>query len=153
MARILFIEDEADIMIGCVEVLKSRHAVTVKRTGADAFAELRERANEYDLVILDLMLSHGNAAKPQYEIPRMPAEEVGEYLFKECKFLGESLPVIILTAIRSNMNGMRKAPKVTILMKPVSTDALMQQIEAMLADSQKTGDGSKSDHASQPNPS
>lgn len=133
MANILFIEDEADAMQGMVNSLKSVHNLTVKTTGSDALAALRQNHAQYDLVLLDLMLPRGKPKESADKIPQMPPEEVGEFIFEKIGQFCPNMPTIVLTAVRSNMNGMPSGPTNAELMtKPVIMAELLQRINGML---------------------
>jgi len=133
MARILFIEDEAYLMQGVVNSLKDKHNLTIKTTGSDALAELRENHEQYDLVILDLMLPCGIPEDEADKIPRMPPEEIGEFIFERMGHLCPDMPTLILTAVRSNMEGMlRQVPNVELVTKPMIMAELLRCIDSML---------------------
>lgn len=132
MARILFIDDEAELMSGVINTLGSKHNLTVKTTGSDALAELRENHKQYDLVILDLMLPHGIPKDEADEIPNMPAEEVGEFIFEKMGQFCPDMPTIMLTGVRSNMVGMRKTLNAELVIKPIILTDLLQLIDYML---------------------
>jgi len=84
MARILIVEDDADLLLVLREYLGGEHEVMTTRRGEDAVAEAREF--EPDLVILDLQL------------PSMDGIETGRWLKRE--LAPRTVPVLALTAMR-----------------------------------------------------
>ncbi len=134
MAKILFIDDEAYVMQGLVFSLRDHHTVHIATDGAEAMSELRQHHDDYDLVILDLMLPKGSPIDPNDSIPDMPAENVGEYIFQKHSMLGESIPTVILTATRVSLNGLRTAPRLCLATKPVRIAHLLATIDRLLID-------------------
>jgi DNA-binding response OmpR family regulator len=109
-------------------------------TGSDALAELRENHRKYNLVILDLMLPPGEPTDTADEIPNMPLEEIGEFVFEKMGDICPNMPTMVLTSVRSNLEGMRQAPNAELMMKPVTISELLHKIDVMLKGS---GDGGK----------
>ena len=140
MAQILLIEDEVELMPGLVRSLKREHEVTTRTTGADGLAELRKNHEQYDLVVLDLMLPLGKPANDEDRIPEMPREKVGEYIFDKMSDICPSIPTVILTAVRSNMQGLRQADNAELMTKPVIMAELLAKIDEML---KQSGGGNK----------
>jgi CheY-like chemotaxis protein len=133
MVRVLFIDDEDFTMQKAIGVLRSnKYDVNIKTTGSDALAELRKNYEQYDLVILDLMLPKGKPEDEADRIPNILPEQVGEYIFEKMGQMCPNMPTIILTAVSSNMEGMRKALNARLLMKPVNAINLLKSIEDML---------------------
>jgi CheY-like chemotaxis protein len=132
MSNILFVEDETYEMIGVLNTLRQKHRVSVQADGASALREIRVNHEKYDLVILDLMLPRGRPQDAADEMPEMNTELVGEYIFGQMGTLCPDLPVIILTAARSDMLGLRSAPNVRLIQKPVRMAHLMSTIAEML---------------------
>ncbi|MGJ5819937.1 hypothetical protein [Paludibaculum fermentans] len=133
MANLLYVEDQEYEYENIIRSLRTRHSVTLAASGAAALAKLRQKAADYNIVILDLMLPHGQADSSEDAIPlEIPSEKVGEYVFGKMGTLCPSMPVIILTALRSNLTGLRDGPSVGLMMKPVKTSDLLVTIEMML---------------------
>ena len=133
MARILFIDDETHLMQGVINHLKIMgHEPTIKTTGYDALSELRRNHGQYDLVILDLLLPYGEPRDESYRIPQMVSEKVGEFIFEKMEEICRDMPVIISTAARSSMNGMREAENATIVTKPILLPELLRLIHSMI---------------------
>lgn len=129
MIKMLIIEDEADIMRGLISSLKDKYNVTLKTTGSDALAELRKNHEQYDLVILDLMLPRGIPKNKADEVPEIRPEEVGEFVFERMGKICPNMATIVLTGFRSNLNGMRDAPNVELMTKP----AIEAELEEVIA--------------------
>lgn len=132
MAHLLFIDDEIFEMRGVLNSLRRKHQVTEKVTGADGLAELRNHHQCYDLVILDLMLPRGEALDPHDRVPQMPREEVGEFIYQKMGEICPAMPIVILTAVRSNMVGMVARPRTELVQKPVKMAELLHRIQTML---------------------
>ncbi len=137
MARLLLVEDEDYTMIGVVNALRECHAVTLRGTGADALCELREHWTEYDLVLLDLMLPRGHSSHAEDRIPRMRSEEVGEFVWATMEQICPRMPTIILTGVRSTLEGMRVSDNVELVAKPVLPADLLRRIQDMLPVAQR----------------
>lgn len=134
MPRILFIEDEDFVNSGVVTSLESGHQVKLLRTAAEALAELRQNHTSYDLVILDLMLPPGIPTDPADAVPLLPKEKVGEFVLQKIAELWPEKPTIVLTAFRSNMEGMTKPRKAELLTKPAKMAEILGTVEKLLSD-------------------
>jgi len=134
MARILFIEDEAPLMDGLINCLKrAGHEVESILTAADGLNRLEQNRNGYDVVLLDLRLPQGEP--PTFRgksIPAIGPEEPGEFVLAQVAESWPGLPVIVLTAIRSSLNGLQHPTKCTLLRKPVMIGGLLQEIDEIL---------------------
>jgi DNA-binding response OmpR family regulator len=116
--RILIVEDEKKLADALTAgLMKKGHAVDTLGDGEKAFNRLSMHHEDYDLVILDLML------------PGMP----GDVVCKKIRELGITLPILILTARNET------EIKVDLLLsgaddyvvKPFSFDELTARIQAL----------------------
>jgi CheY-like chemotaxis protein len=86
MAKILVVDDDAELAASVMAVLESRgHSVAVASNGAEG--EEKARATRPDLMILDVMMKHDSEG---FEVARRLHEDP----------VMKDLPVIILTGIR-----------------------------------------------------
>jgi CheY-like chemotaxis protein len=134
MAAILFIEDEEYEMLGVSRSLQQVHTIKQVATGADAVRELRLHHANYDLVILDLMLPRGNAVDTCDEVPKTtPKQKVGEWILDRMGTICPDMPTVVLTAVRTDTEGMRLADHITLFQKPVIMAQLLHRIDELLA--------------------
>jgi DNA-binding response OmpR family regulator len=135
MARILLIEDEAYVMRGFINSIQGAgYDLDVATTGSEGLTKLRMHYQNYDLVILDLMLPRGNEGNPEDKIPHMDPQKVGEYIYERMDYICPNLPVILLTGIRSNMEGLKPRDKAELMTKPVIFAELLAVIDRMISE-------------------
>ncbi|MCA9388957.1 response regulator transcription factor [Candidatus Berkelbacteria bacterium] len=114
--RILFIDDEKDLLETLVEELKRKYKIDATSTGKDGL--YKAQVNSYDLVVLDLGL------------PDMDGIEV----LKEIRVDGATTPILILTG-QSEIEkkvALLDAGADDYLTKPFSLDELKARIRALL---------------------
>jgi two-component system, OmpR family, copper resistance phosphate regulon response regulator CusR len=114
--RILLVEDEHDAAVMLAKGLREHsHAVDISHDGADALQ--RAAANDYDLLVLDVML------------PRKSGLDV----CRELRRAGLSVPVLMLTArdaVESRVAGL-DAGADDYLTKPFAFDELLARVRAL----------------------
>lgn len=119
MARILIVEDNADLLQVLRELLSREHEVVTMRRGEEAVVEAREFAP--DLVILDLQL------------PGMDGIETGRWIKRELS--PRRIPILALTALAQTGD-----PEMVLgsgccdsyLAKPASLQAIRQRVAELL---------------------
>jgi DNA-binding response OmpR family regulator len=141
MAKILFIEDEDDLISAFVDTLEDNgNTVTKARSGEEAVRYLNGGDHSFNLIILDIML-------PQGDVEGSPfiSENIGDYergveilrqLRKEMR--GEETPVIVLSAVGADEVKKRvlELGVKRYFTKPVSLGRFMDEVNNVL--SQKT---------------
>lgn len=120
MAKILIVEDNADLLAVLRELLSLEHDVTAARRGEEA-VELARRKRP-DLVILDLNL------------PGMDGVQTGRWIKREAA--PRSLPILVLTALAGDgepesilASGCCDA----YMAKPAPLDAIRAKVQTLLA--------------------
>jgi len=140
MARILLIEDEVYVMKGLINSIRGvNYDLEIATTGSEGLAKLCNYHKNYDLVILDLMLPRGIAENTLFKIPQMDPQKVGEYIYGRMESICPDLPVILLTGIRSSLEGLKLRAKVDLITKPVIFAELLAVIERMINKHNNTG--------------
>src|SRR5215470_11017229 len=119
MSRILLVEDEAHIAQGMRFNLEADgHTVAVTDRGEDALKRLLERKENFDILILDVML---------------PGQD-GFSVARELRASGNYIPLLMLTArgrVEDVLKGFESGAD-DYLPKPFNLDILMARIESLL---------------------
>ena len=116
--RILLIEDDADFYPSILELLEPRgHKLTVCDEADDAVTEI-ERLNEYDLIILDLIMRLGTKIKDE------DAEETGIAIYRLIRKAHKQIPIIVLSARKKKYiwAPFSADPSVTYVGKPLRSN-------------------------------
>jgi len=119
MARILVVEDEAHIADGLRFNLEAEgHEVTLAATGREAVEHLTDASQDFDLVILDLML------------PEMSGFEVA----RRTRAAGNYVAILILTAKDDSFDVVRGLEEGAddYLTKPFRLDELLARVKGLL---------------------
>ena len=130
-AKVLFVDDEPFLMSYLVERLRDEcHEVALATTLTEAARRLSE--NQYDLVLLDIMLPLG--PDPSYE--GSDSRSAGSRLLKELRQghfagTGKDVPVIVMTARADPVlrRQMSKYGVSSFLEKPVLTSDIIKAIK------------------------
>ena len=131
-AKILWADDEIPFMEGifnslAAEGLELDPALTV----AETLQKLRSGDPAYDLLMLDLMLPLGSDIEKVVGRPIMEnlaPEDYGMIVLEEIADNWPSLPVIVFTAIRSDIRGLKAPRNLEVLKKPVTPGDLFEKI-------------------------
>jgi CheY-like chemotaxis protein len=109
LAPVLVVEDDDDIADAVCTILEDAgHLTAHARDGLEGLERLRTLLPAPSLVLLDLMM------------PRMNGWEFYERMLRDPVF--RSIPVILMTAIETNSNGL------PMLRKPLSIDVLLATV-------------------------
>lgn len=127
MAKILFIDDDADFVDAARTLLETKgHKVISAPNGDHGFA--KAKAEKPDLVFLDVMMTHDTEG---LETARKLREDPAT----------KAIPVTIVTGIRKAKTLSTQLepdqdwlPVVSVLEKPIKPDDLLRQIEKVLGD-------------------
>ena len=117
MKRILIVEDDPAILMGLVDSLKEEHYEVLSAEDGERGFQMGQKEN-IDLIILDLML------------PKMNGIEI----CKELRKLGVSLPILMLTSKKEEMDkvlGLEVGAD-DYVTKPFSVRELLARIKALL---------------------
>lgn len=126
MAKILIIDDDADIVEAMKIVLESRkHQVATAGSGEEGLRKLK--TNKPDLIILDVMMETGDSGF-----------EVARSIKKDTAY--KNVPILMLTAIKekTGLDFGKEAGDETWLPvndymdKPLKPDELLRKVEALL---------------------
>ncbi|MCB0169332.1 MAG: response regulator transcription factor [Anaerolineae bacterium] len=101
MAKILFIEDEEFLMEGLIfEMRDNGHEVIVTPNGEKAITYLKNDQQDFDLIILDVMLPTGEPEGPLAAISKeIRTDELGLEILRQLREeMNDQTPVIVLTA-------------------------------------------------------
>jgi CheY-like chemotaxis protein len=117
-ARLLFVDDEANVLIGINRVLHGRYDVTLANSGAEALQALEH--HEFDVVVSDM---------------RMPGMSGNELLVRVQQRQPRAVRLVLsgqsdLEAAAAAINDGRVF---RFLLKPIGRDALLSALEAALA--------------------
>jgi len=128
--KILWIDTEAK-EYGLMTGLKRHYAVEVRLTATGGLGRLRKRNADYSLVILEISLLRGRACHKKDAIPKRIRQRIGEYLLECIAKRWPSLPVIVLTGCRSNLDGLELPPKCELIRKPAGGAEVLDAIERL----------------------
>ena len=118
--NILFIDDHPEFLKEMADQLED-HGHTVKRClrADDAVGEL-DRINDYDLIILDIMMRLGTMIRPE------EAPETGIAIYKRLRRLAAKLPVLVVSALAKDrfwqQSGFAQDPHAAYFGKPLGSD-------------------------------
>jgi DNA-binding response OmpR family regulator len=122
-------------MKGTLTTIKEAgHDLDLAITGSQALAKLRRHAQDYDLVILDLMLPKGTPEDAEDALPDVEPERVGLAVLSRIAEKWPSLSVLVITAIRSDLEGSRVPSKCRIMTKPILIRELLREIDSPFPD-------------------
>jgi CheY-like chemotaxis protein len=123
MARILIVEDNAELRAVLRELLGRDHEVLTARRGEDAVADAREFRP--DLVILDMQL------------PSMDGIEAGRWIKRE--LAPRRVPILALTALAQSGDPemiLRSGCCDAYMSKPAPIDSIRRQVAELLSGSE-----------------
>jgi len=118
-ARVLLVDDEPMVLSFLHELLDGQgYRVELARDGAEALALLRERGQEFDLVITDQTMPHLS----------------GVGLAKAARQLRPSLPVVLCTGYSDavDIGSARRLGVQRFLRKPVETDTMLRVVAELV---------------------
>ena len=118
MAKILIVEDNADLLTILRDLLSADHEVETARRGEEAVDRAREL--QPDLVIMDLQL------------PSMSGIEAGLWIKRE---LGEDVPILALTALAQSGDSemvLRSGCCDAYMAKPASLADIRRKVDELL---------------------
>ncbi|MGC2193799.1 MAG: response regulator [Terriglobales bacterium] len=117
MRRVLLVDDDQPVLLTLKAVLElNRFEVETAASGVEAREKLKTR--EYDVVITDV---------------RMETEEAGLDVLRLARAQRNRPATAILTAYPPTDDSWRKEPVESLLVKPIGTRQLVQQLETLLA--------------------
>lgn len=135
MAKIIFIEDETEINLFLIDVLKELgHEVEIAETSKRAENKLKE--NPYDLVVLDIMLPDEKDAIPLIERGIHILRDIREGRFR----VPASVPVLVITAVpEREIRGeikelLSREGKGDMLGKPFTADTFEKKVRELLGE-------------------
>jgi DNA-binding response OmpR family regulator len=117
MRRVLLVDDDKPVLLTLKAVLEL-NGFEVVTAGSGAEAREKLRAGEYDAVITDV---------------RMESEEAGLEVLRFARAQRNRPATAILTAYPPSDDGWRKDAAESLLVKPIGTRQLVQQLETLLA--------------------
>jgi CheY-like chemotaxis protein len=130
--KVLFIEEEETEYI--LEALsKHGYSVDLSTSCVDGLESLSK--NQYDIVLLDIMMSHGEEI-PKYILARQTGIEILRMIRNgQIPNVNRGIPIIVITAIGSSyeIGEMRKFNVNQIIQKPVSPDDILSKIDEVLS--------------------
>lgn len=129
MKKILLIEDEVVTVNKLIEKLKRGYDVEVVESGNSALESLNQ--NQYDLVVLDIMLPHGGGKGLP---PSIPPKQSGIEILKKIRAGATrnlpKIPVVVLTAVSDipDLREIRRYRPVNLFQKPKEFSVLYEAI-------------------------
>jgi len=121
--KILWIEDEANVIKYVISPLKRDGYIFDIAESYGEFENFKEKLNEYSLVILDLILPEKNSGPP--------FDYVGRKILNEINQTSVNIPIIIFTVIDENNSNeeLEKQKNVCfVLHKPISSKELLDAV-------------------------
>lgn len=132
MKKILWIEDEADIIKYVVSPLKRNGVIFQIAESDEEFNKIKHDIDKFDLILLDLILPKKNSTPPY--------DYVGLEILKELtNKLKTEVPIVVFTVVNNhNTNSKLSEYNVyDILYKPIPSDVLTDKIESILNNKNK----------------
>jgi len=126
--RILWIEDDADIIYGVMEpLIRKGHIIDTVKSMKEYLEKTDELLKGYDLIVLDILLPEGFGEKPKV---RYTGLYILKHIRKERKM---DLPVIILSVVRDKrlLDELKNLNVEKILDKPILPSKLADEIEGV----------------------
>ena len=101
MAKILFIEDNEFTMQGFImELEDANHEVIVAKEAEEAIMRLQNSNHDFDLIVLDIMLSRGKPRGLPALDENIKTGEMGLEILRQLREeMNDKTPVIVLTAV------------------------------------------------------
>ena len=132
MKKILWIEDEADIIKYVVSPLKRNGVIFQIAESDEEFNKIKHDIDKFDLILLDLILPKKNSTPPY--------DYVGLKILKELtNKLKTEVPIVVFTVVNNhNTNSKLSEYNVyDILYKPIPSAVLTDKIESILNNKNK----------------
>lgn len=130
--KLLMIDDENPDMEDFSDALKKGgYAVDVASNASEAIQYLEQKL--YDIVLLDIMMGHGDEIPASVPARRTGIEILGMIRAGKLR-VNPDLPVVVLTALGTSreISDIRKAGSAEILQKPIQPDLLLITIDDLL---------------------
>lgn len=133
MKKIFWIEDEYDIIKYVVSPLKRNGYKFDIASTYNEFEYYKGKIADYDLIIIDLILPEENSSPP--------SDKIGfQILDKLSEDINGDIPIIVFTVINNHITNSRldKYEFVNkVLYKPIPSNQLMREVEALTSTSQR----------------
>lgn len=128
---ILFLDDDPKRMSSYVDFLEQNgYDTTLESDSSEAIKTVRERRNEIDLIVIDMMMPTEQRLKHETDYGR----RTGLYLLKEIRKISDDIPIIVLTVVRDS--SLRKETEILgaspYLEKPIMPSRLEEEIKKKL---------------------
>ena len=136
MAKILFIEDEDFLLENFILALQDReHEVAVVRSGEEALGQIKKDNQDFDIIVIDVMLPRGNHAGTPLVGDDIKTGEMGLEVLRQLRLVDRETPVIILTAVTDDDSKAKilNLNVVAYLDKPVSFKIFLNAVEKALS--------------------
>lgn len=134
MSTIFFVDDDIKRISSYIDFLKqSSYDVILETDSSKVVLKFREKLQEIDLIILDMMMPAEEQLKDETNYGR----RTGLHLLKEIRKLSTDVPIMILTVVRdpSLREETAKYGASPYLEKPIMPSKLEEEIEKKLAES------------------
>lgn len=128
MKKILWIEDESDIIKYAVSPLKRKGYVFEIVESYEGFSKIKPNLKKFDLILLDLILPEKNSSPPFYDIGFKILDELSLDQNK-------SIPVIVFTVINNYITNSKLQDFkniINVLYKPIPSYQLLNEVEITL---------------------
>lgn len=138
--RVLFIDDDIGRISSHVEMLEMEgNRVETMSSAKEALATFSAHADEYDVIILDVMLPRDDFTQEETNFGR----ETGLVLLEKLRGLDASIPIIVLTVVRDPEARRRAASfrAVTYVEKPLLPSTLCELLSQVCAPSEGGASG------------
>jgi CheY-like chemotaxis protein len=130
--RVLFIDDDVKRIESHIEMMRIEgYDVEIQRSSQKGLEEFRTHKDNYDIIILDIMMPRGEFTQEETKYGRI----TGLVLLEKLREMSKDIPIIVLTVVR-DPKLMKKARELEVteyLLKPQLPSALMEVIEKCLA--------------------
>jgi len=133
---ILFVDDDPKRISSYIDFLRESEYNTIVETDSTrALSIFKEKQNEIDLIILDMMMSTEQHLKEETDYGR----RTGLYLLKEIRKISKDIPIMVLTVVRNSSlrQETEKLGASPHLEKPILPSRLVEEIEKKLAETKR----------------
>jgi CheY-like chemotaxis protein len=130
--KLLFVDDE-EVEDFVSALIKGGYEIDLACDSTEALNHLSH--NHYDIVILDIMMSHGN------ELPlNVPARRTGIEILRMIReglidSVDQNIPILVMTALGTSyeIDDIRNYKVNDIIQKPVSPDIVLMQVDEVMS--------------------
>ena len=133
---ILFVDDDPKRISSYTDFLRESGYTTIVETDSTRVLSIfKEKQNEIDLIILDMMLPTERHLKEETDYGR----RTGLYLLRQIRKISEDIPIMVFTVVRdlSLRQETEKLGASPYLEKPILPSRLMEEIERKLGECNK----------------